>query len=205
MNKLIYFGDPMCSWCYGFAPELKQIIEALPDVEFELVLGGLRPYGKEPIKGMKKFLLKHWIKIQESTGQPFSHDILDDDTFVYDTEPANRAVVTARELKPGIDLEFYDAVQTCFYNESKNVLERSTFEELAYKFGMDKKVFGELFDSDEMKEKTRESFSYTIEQGVNAFPTLVLETTSKKYLLSRGYQKAAPLLEKINEILSSPT
>ncbi len=55
MNKLIYFGDPMCSWCYGFAPELKEIISNLPEVEFQLILGGLRPYGKEPIKGMKKF------------------------------------------------------------------------------------------------------------------------------------------------------
>lgn len=203
MNKLIYFGDPMCSWCYGFAPELKEIISNLPEVEFQLILGGLRPYGKEPIKGMKKFLLKHWVKIQESTGQPFSHDILDHDTFYYDTEPANRAVVTAREMNPAVDLEFYDAVQTAFYGESKNVLERATFEEIADKHDLDKTAYGELFDSKEMKEKTRDSFSYTIEQGVNAFPTLVLETPDRKYLLSRGYQKAAPLLEKINEILSS--
>lgn len=203
MNKLIYFGDPMCSWCYGFAPELKEIISNLPEVEFQLILGGLRPYGKEPIKGMKKFLLKHWVKIQESTGQPFSHDILDHNTFYYDTEPANRAVVTAREMNPAVDLEFYDAVQTAFYGESKNVLERATFEEIADKHDLDKTAYGELFDSKEMKEKTRDSFSYTIEQGVNAFPTLVLETPDRKYLLSRGYQKAAPLLEKINEILSS--
>ncbi len=147
--------------------------------------------------------MKHWVKIQESTGQPFSHDILDHNTFYYDTEPANRAVVTAREMNPAVDLEFYDAVQTAFYGESKNVLERATFEEIADKHDLDKTAYGELFDSKEMKEKTRDSFSYTIEQGVNAFPTLVLETPDRKYLLSRGYQKAAPLLEKINEILSS--
>lgn len=204
MNKLIYFGDPMCSWCYGFAPELKQIRESLPDLEFQLILGGLRPYGKEPINGMKKFLLKHWVKIQESTGQPFSHDILDHETFYYDTEPANRSVVAAREMNPTIDLEFYDAVQTAFYAESKNVLERDTFVSIAEKFALDPKEYATLFDSQEIKDKTRESFSYTVEQGINAFPTLVLETPTKKYLLSRGYQKAAPLLERITEVLSSP-
>jgi len=203
MTKLIYYGDPMCSWCYGFAPELKLIREQLPDLEFELILGGLRPYGKEPIKGMKNFLLKHWVKIQESTGQAFSHDILDHETFIYDTEPSNRAVVTAREMKPSIDLEFYDAVQTAFYAESKNVLTTEVFVDIASQFDLDSDKYASLFESDEMKEKTRESFSYTIEQGVNAFPTLVLETEDKKYLLSRGYQKAAPLLERINEILSS--
>ena len=205
MNKLIYFGDPMCSWCYGFAPELKEIISNLPEVEFELVLGGLRPYGKEPINSMKNFLLKHWIKIQESTGQPFSHDILDDENFYYDTEPANRAVVTARALKPSIDLEFYDAVQTAFYAKSKDVLKAETFVNIAEDFELDSAKYAQLFDSQEIKDKTRQSFSYTIEQGINAFPTLVLETPSRKYLLSRGYQKAAPLLQQINEVLSSPS
>lgn len=205
MNKLTYYGDPMCSWCYGFAPELKQIINSLPNVTFELILGGLRPYGKEPIVGMKNFLLKHWVKIQESTGQPFSHDILDNEEFYYDTEPANRAVVTAREMKEGIDLEFYDAIQTAFYAESKNVLLTETFAGIAQQFDLDPITYAKKFESDVMRNKTRESFSTTIEQGVNAFPTLVLETPDKKYLLSRGYQKAAPLLEKINQILSSQT
>lgn len=205
MNKLTYYGDPMCSWCYGFAPELRTMIDALPDISFELVLGGLRPYGKEPIVGMKDFLLKHWVKIQESTGQQFSHDILDDETFNYDTEPANRAVVTAREMKEGIDLDFYDVVQKAFYAESKNVLQTATFVSIAKGFDLDPIEYAEKFESDAMKDKTRESFSYTVEQGINAFPTLVLETSDRKYLLSRGYQKAEPLLEKINQILSSPS
>lgn len=204
MNKLIYFGDPMCSWCYGFAPELKQLRASLPELDFELVLGGLRPYGKEPIGGMKNFLLKHWIKIGEKTGQAFSYDIFDNESFYYDTEPSNRAVITARKLKPSIDLEFYDAVQIAFYAESKNVLEAAPFIAIAKQFGLDENKYAAIFESDAIKEETRESFSYTIEQGVNAFPTLVLETADRKYLLSRGYQKADALLDRINEILSSP-
>ena len=27
-DTLIYIGDPMCSWCYGFAPEMDKILEA---------------------------------------------------------------------------------------------------------------------------------------------------------------------------------
>ena len=26
--RLIYFADPMCSWCYGFAPEMAEVLEA---------------------------------------------------------------------------------------------------------------------------------------------------------------------------------
>lgn len=203
MNQLIYFGDPMCSWCYGFAPELSKIRSSLPDLKFSLVLGGLRPYGKEPITGMKNFLLKHWTKIGESTGQPFSYDIFDNEAFYYDTEPSNRAVVTARSMKDGIDLEFYDAVQVAFYAESKDVLDVNVFMDIAGNFGLDVAEFKSRFESEDLKAATRESFSYTIENGVNAFPTLVLETAERKYLLSRGYQKAEPLLDKINQVLSS--
>lgn len=203
MNQLIYFGDPMCSWCYGFAPELATIRSSLPALDFKLVLGGLRPYGKEPISGMKNFLLKHWTKIGESTGQAFSYDIFDNEDFYYDTEPSNRAVITARSMQADIDLAFYDAVQKAFYAESKNVLDANVFAEIADGFGLDKDEYIKRFESEELKSATRDSFSYTIEHGVNAFPTLVLETKERKYLLSRGYQKADVLLQKINQVLSS--
>ena len=47
--RLIYFADPMCSWCYGFSPVIAQIRQtfgrALP---IEVVMGGLRPGNAGP-------------------------------------------------------------------------------------------------------------------------------------------------------------
>ena len=40
--KLIYIGDPMCSWCYGFGKELSALLERLPDLQLEIVVGGVR-------------------------------------------------------------------------------------------------------------------------------------------------------------------
>lgn len=200
-NKLIYFGDPMCSWCYGFGPEIRKVIEQLPSIEFELILGGLRPYGKDKILGMKKFLLKHWTKIESTTGQKFSYEILDDPDFVYDTEPSNRAIVLARHMGYEDVLGFYEAVQFAFYAEGENVLSKSTFVDIAKSLGLDGKKYEELFDSEDIKAATRDSFSYTIECGVNAFPTMVLDTGDRKHLISRGYQKSEALLEKINQII----
>ena len=191
----------MCSWCYGFGPEIRKVIQQFPSLEFELVLGGLRPYGKEKIQGMKNFLLKHWMKIESTTGQKFSYDILDDPDFVYDTEPSNRAIVLARHMGYEDVLGFYEAVQFAFYAEGKNVLEKSTFVDIAQSLGIDSKKYEELFGSEEIKTATRESFSYTIECGVNAFPTLVLDTGDRKHLLSRGYQKSEPLIEKIKQTI----
>ncbi|MFQ5523922.1 MAG: DsbA family protein, partial [Acidimicrobiia bacterium] len=40
ITKLIYVGDPMCSWCWGFAPEIEDLADEYP---VEVVVGGLRP------------------------------------------------------------------------------------------------------------------------------------------------------------------
>ncbi|MEL7304072.1 MAG: hypothetical protein AAGJ53_10305 [Pseudomonadota bacterium] len=39
----VYFGDPMCSWCYGFAPTMKAVADHFAGrVPLRVVLGGLR-------------------------------------------------------------------------------------------------------------------------------------------------------------------
>ena len=37
---LIYIGDPMCSWCYGFGHEIEDVITELGEnVQLEMVMG----------------------------------------------------------------------------------------------------------------------------------------------------------------------
>ena len=48
--RLLYFADTMCSWCYGFAPEMAEVLEAVGDrAELILFSGGLCPFQKEPM------------------------------------------------------------------------------------------------------------------------------------------------------------
>jgi putative protein-disulfide isomerase len=44
--RLLYFADPLCSWCYGFGPELARLLAAHADATLELVMGGLRPFNR---------------------------------------------------------------------------------------------------------------------------------------------------------------
>ena len=50
--NLIYIADPMCSWCYGFAKTVDELLadpgDAAP-LQLALVMGGLRPFTTEPI------------------------------------------------------------------------------------------------------------------------------------------------------------
>ena len=47
--KIIYFTDPMCSWCYGFAPVIEKIQENYPEIKWEIIAGGYSPGNREKI------------------------------------------------------------------------------------------------------------------------------------------------------------
>ena len=72
MNKatLVYIGDPMCSWCWGAAPELTRLQDHYQkQLDFEIILGGLRPFTEHTMTDKQKnFLREHWVEIQEMTG-----------------------------------------------------------------------------------------------------------------------------------------
>ena len=40
---LVYFADPMCSWCWGFSPVIEAISEQFgTSLPIRLIMGGLR-------------------------------------------------------------------------------------------------------------------------------------------------------------------
>ena len=116
--KLIYFGDPMCSWCWGISPQLFELEYAAAEqgIPFRLVMGGLRPGGGDPWnEQFTGFLRHHWEEVNQKSGQPFNQDLLGTDFFQYDTEPSFRAVVIVRDMHPALSHRFYEYVQHHFY------------------------------------------------------------------------------------------
>ncbi|MBL4752896.1 MAG: DsbA family protein [Flavobacteriales bacterium] len=201
--KLIYIGDPMCSWCYGFADEITSAKAQLEEkVDFEMVMGGLRPYSTEPIKQMKSFLKDHWSHVYEKSNQPFSYEILDADSIVYDTEPPCRAVVTIRELSPENEFDYFKAVQKAFYAENKNPNLTKTYRELAVEFGVDSAEFEGKFTSGEMVTRVREDFDRSAEMGIGGFPSVILQVHGKRIFIAHGYTTAKDIVEKVNKALN---
>ena len=101
-KTLWYLTDPMCSWCWGFAPVIEAIRQNYSDrLNVELVLGGLRPGTKAPMgSAQREEILHHWQAVQRQTGQPFRFEGALPEGFIYDTEPASRAVVAISAIKP---------------------------------------------------------------------------------------------------------
>ncbi|MBD1396237.1 DsbA family protein [Pontibacter sp. JH31] len=200
---LIYVMDPMCSWCYGFAPVLHRLKkEQEGKLNFKLVLGGLRPGTTEPMdEQMKAAVQQHWQEVEKATGQAFDFGFFERESFVYDTEPACRAVVTMRYLQADKELEMAEEVQRAFYARNNDVTKAAVLAEIAFKLGIEEDAFLEKFNSDEMKEKTKQDFQIARHLQADAFPSVYLLTGHHVNLLSRGYRLYDALKARLEEAL----
>jgi len=192
--NLIYVGDPMCSWCYGFAAPLDQLLadpqDAAP-LQLALVMGGLRPFTTEPITAERaNELAGHWHHVAQASGQPFTpapDTAMHQPGFVYDTEPASRATVTVRSLWPQLVWRYFKAVQHAFYAEGRNVTEPGVLADIAEALGIPRASFAKAFASQAMRDATLADFQQSQSWGVRGFPTLVAEHGDHLHLVGSGF------------------
>lgn len=59
--EFVYVGDPMCSWCWGFAPALEELQDRY-DIPLRTVMGGLRtgPSANEMDQASREQLASYW-------------------------------------------------------------------------------------------------------------------------------------------------
>jgi putative protein-disulfide isomerase len=202
--EIVYVADAMCSWCYAFSPEISKVKEVFKDkTTFRLVNGGLSPGTTMPMdKHMKKALERNWEEINERSGLPFSFGILSKESkFIYDTEPAARAVVTLRQLKPEAEFDFFNAVQRAFYAENKNTADIKSYLDLL-PADVDKEKFTALFSSKETMKKTKEDFSFSDSLAVSGYPSVYIKKGNKYTIITSGYTTAEIVIDGINKELS---
>lgn len=205
-RTLIYIADPMCSWCWGFAPVISAIEEAYKDkLQISLIVGGLRPGTTKPVTTeFRDTILHHWREVNKRTGQPFKFDDAMPDGFIYNTEPPSRAVVTVGEMSPAAMLSYFKSIQYAFYAEGRDVTKPDMLAELAQRQGMESSTFLQRFRSDKMKNQTEMHFGQAKQAGVTGFPTAILQDAAGAALLTVGYQSFEQLKPKIDVWLASP-
>jgi putative protein-disulfide isomerase len=200
-EKLVYFADPMCSWCYGFGPALTAFAERHSHLPLSLVMGGLRPYTKDAVAdAQKKEIREHWRHVEEASGLAFNDSQLMKHGFVYDTEPACRAVVTARETGHADVLGFMKAVQAAFYRDARDVTDDEVLADIAHEEGIDRAEFFTALVSDNMRKATRSDFALTQSLGISGFPALCAARGNQLYMIANGYAPADVLEQAFVEL-----
>ena len=210
MPSLIYVADPMCSWCYAFGPELAALLEGLPGMPVQVVTGGLRPYTREAASDeLKAQLRTHWKQVRERSGLPCEPKAVERDGFVYDTEPACRAVVTARLRAPDTALYVLHEIQRAFYAEGRDVTDPATLVEIAAAAmteagtPTDAADFTATWASEQAIRATNDEFMLANRWEVSGFPTLILERDGQLDLVSSGYVPMPQLIELLQTLVDA--
>jgi putative protein-disulfide isomerase len=190
-TQLVYFADPMCSWCYGFAPVIETLSRQFEDrLSLQLVMGGLRAGNTVPMTDKdREYIRGAWTRVGQASGQPFDFSFFDRESFTYDTEPACRAVVTARRLQPGMALPFKARISRAFYAENRDMTAAEEIAAVAEEAGFDRAQFSAAFAAPETHNETFRDFLTAQELGIRGFPTLIAGSDEKGYaLLTNGYR-----------------
>jgi putative protein-disulfide isomerase len=201
VGTLYYFGDPMCSWCWGFKPVLEQIDREYPELRRVTVMGGLR--GGEPIpmgEDLAAMIQNAWQRIEETTGQPFNHEFWEQHRPLATTWPACRAVLTARELDPARQWPFMIGMFEAYFKRALDPTLRDTHLTVAQDLGFSLPQFESMLDSPRIDEALQKDLLTTQQYGVTGFPTVVLAVNQENYLISPGYQPIEALRRAINAV-----
>ncbi len=203
---LWYFADPMCSWCWGFSPAIETLrTDYRERMKIALVLGGLYPGQTEPITDARREeVLHHWRAVHARTGQPFRFDGALPDGFVYDTEPACRAVVAAGSLDPAHTFPMFKAIQTAFYTEGHDVTQAGALAGIASGLGIDSAAFLAAWHSDATRDKTHTHFRQTRAASVRGFPTLIVQQGERLTTVCTGCETLDHVRAAIDACFAAP-
>ncbi len=186
---LWYFADPMCSWCWGFSPVIEALRQQYRErLKIALVLGGLRHETVPMTPAQREDILHHWHAVHARTGQPFRFEGALPAGFVYDTEPACRAVATIGGIDPMLIFPLFRAIQSAFYAEGRDVTQPNVLAELAAALGVDASTFLRAFDSDAARARTQAHFRQARQAGIRGFPALILQQGAQLRPVSNGCQ-----------------
>ncbi|HHX34958.1 MAG TPA: DsbA family protein [Gammaproteobacteria bacterium] len=205
-TQLIYIVDPMCSWCWGFNPVMQQLHQQaqMAGVNVTLRVGGLRTGEQAVLDEQKRtYILQHWRAVAQATGQPFNFTEALPSGFLYDTEPACRALMVARELDETRLFKFLDSMQRAFYQDAQDITQAHILRDLAVQAGYASEAFCQAFDAPQSYAATQAEFAWVKNLAVSGFPTVLAQHQQQYALLTNGYQPYAALEPLLSRWIST--
>lgn len=200
--QLIYFGDPMCSSCYGITDELAVAVEVLDNViDLRMVMGESNHTNEDHNFGLSDILKGNWMEIHEVSGKQFNYEILENMEVLLDSEPASRATMIVRSMNPAKEFDFFKMVQQSFYMHNADLNDIDTYIPILQKLRLDKDHFELAFRSPEMNYAVKNEFQTAARMGVNTFPTLLLMKDGEYFQVSKGFTTAEKIISRVRNVI----
>ena len=200
MQELVYVADPMCAWCFGFAPTLATIEARLtPETTLRYVMGGLAPDSDQPMPdAMRRYVRSAWDAVESATGVAFNREFWERCQPRRSTWPACRAVLAARPQNA--ERAMFGAIQRAYYTEARNPSETSVLVALATEIGLDRERFERELDAPQTREALHDELRARDALGVSGFPSLVVRTEGRTEVVMRGWVPSADVLPRLADL-----
>ncbi|MFI6097031.1 DsbA family protein [Lentzea sp. NPDC051213] len=197
--KLVYVFDAYCGWSHAFSGTLQAVTARHPDLPVEVISGGLfTGQRRVPIREFG-FIKDANVQVTARTGARFGEAfdrLLDEGSFVMDSEAAARGLIALRQAAPARAAELAVAMQNAFFHNGSSLSDPDTYRAIATDFGLDADAVVAAFESG----RPEEDFQRAARLGVSGFPTLIAVRGSDMFALARGHATADEVEERLTAL-----
>ena len=198
--KLVYVFDAYCGWSHAFSGTLETVIARHPELPVEVVSGGLfTGQRRVPIREFG-FIKAANVQVTQQTGATFGeafNAVLDEGSFVMDSEAAARGLIALRQAAPDRAAELAIAVQKAFFHDGLSLSAAKTYRTIADAFGLDSDAVVGTFKTAEPDA----DFQRAARFGVSGFPTLLAVRGNDAFALARGHASTEQIEQRLAALL----
>ncbi|NKE61517.1 DsbA family protein [Lentzea sp. PSKA42] len=200
--KLVYVFDAYCGWSHAFSGTLQTVTARHPELPVEVISGGLFTGERRvPIREFG-FIKDANVQVTARTGAKFGdafNALLDEGTFVMDSEAAARGLIALRQAAPDRAAELAVAMQNAYFHHGRSLSDPDTYRMIAEDFGFDADAVVAAFES----ASPEAEFGRAARLGVSGFPTLIAVRGSEMYALARGHASADEIEQRLEALSRS--
>ena len=206
---LFYCYDAYCGWCYGFSPVIKKLAESHPDLQIEVLSGGMiLSETPVPIAATAAYIEKAYPTVEELTGIKFGAEYLwhirnpDLSDWFPDSEKPAIAMCIFKEFYPERQVEFAADLQYALHFEGRDLTDDEAYRHLLEKYSIQPETFYSKLKSEEYKEQAYYEFQLCKQLQVTGYPCVLLQNSETKFtLLARGFTDYDTLKERLHAAL----
>ncbi len=199
--QFVYFASPMCSWCWGFSPVIRNLKKEYGTEKIRLVLTPFRVDTTEPMDDtLRNYVLGQWHKVHQTTGQAFDFRFAMPEDFIYNTTLVCLSIKAFCKQRKAQELAYMHDLQHVYYTENQDLTNEDVLIKIVEKFGLNILQFKQDLQSELIKEELKKDFSLCEQLNVRSYPSLMLEHQDQYNVLANGYVSYADLQQRIESL-----
>ncbi|NIG53664.1 DsbA family protein [Chitinophaga sp. Cy-1792] len=206
--QLIYVYDALCGWCYGFTPVVQQLQERYPDMEFDVLSGGMiLGANKRPWSAMHSYIMQAHKSVEETTGVQFGDAFLNEllpSSEKMDSETPGIALTVFKTYQPEKALDFAHDMQVVLNYNGESLSNDDTYRKLVEKYNIPADEFLQKLHDENFRYQTQQEFQMVQNWGITGFPAAILDLGNggQLYLCAKGYTTLERLQQTIENIIA---